>query len=61
MDCPRAGQCLPGLAHRGEDFDPITALCEAQQRGLTVNRDPDELSTLLTRPAGSHLIAGACE
>ncbi|OEV27505.1 hypothetical protein AN219_22715 [Streptomyces nanshensis] len=46
-------QCLTGLARRGEDIDPITILWEAQQRDLTGDRDPNELLTLLTQPAGS--------
>jgi replicative DNA helicase len=47
-------QCLTGLAHRGEDIDPITVLWEAQHRGLlTWDAGPNNVLTLFSQPAGS--------
>ncbi|WP_330347827.1 DnaB-like helicase N-terminal domain-containing protein [Streptomyces sp. NBC_00582] len=47
-------QCLTALARRRALVDPVTVLCEAQQRGLLVSgAQPAELLDLLSAPAGS--------
>lgn len=47
-------QCLTALTRRNEPVDPVTALWEAQQRGLLDDGDePREVLRLLAEPAGS--------
>ncbi|MBT2511663.1 replicative DNA helicase [Streptomyces sp. ISL-98] len=47
-------QCLTTLTRRGTPVDPVTALWEAQHRGLLdAGTEPRELLALLAGPAGS--------
>ncbi|MFF6888856.1 DnaB-like helicase N-terminal domain-containing protein [Streptomyces sp. NPDC012421] len=47
-------QCLTTLDRRHEPVDPVTALWEAQQRGLLENgSEPGDVLRLLSEPAGS--------